>query len=85
MRATSPKPSRSSRLLRRTIPLLVVVALALGGCSGGHDTRPEDSEELLSPSALRLTWEEKAELSYALTINRKGGLSTEVLRRASVG
>jgi oligopeptide transport system substrate-binding protein len=25
--------------LRRTIPLLIVVALALGGCSGGHDTR----------------------------------------------
>jgi hypothetical protein len=52
----------------------------------GPDARPEDSsEELMSPSALRLAWDEKAETSYSIPINRKGGLSAEILRRASVG
>ena len=38
------------------------------------DDRREDSEELLSPSALRLTWDEKPGLDFAITINRRGGV-----------
>jgi hypothetical protein len=47
--------------------------------------RSEDSDEVPSLTALRLTWDQRPETDYALTINPKGGLALDMLRRSSIG
>ncbi len=44
-----------------------------------------DAEELLSPAALRMTWNENSETDFAVTISRKGGLASDALRRIAAG
>jgi energy-coupling factor transporter ATP-binding protein EcfA2 len=47
----------------------------------GPDSRQEDSEEFLSPAAIKLNWDEISDAHFIIPINRRGGLALDTLRR----
>jgi len=58
---------------------------SLFNSESGTGTGTDDDElHFPLPLALRLSWDEMAEFDFALSINRRGGLSMDAIRRLSV-